>query len=58
MTTTNEGHLMKKLKKTFEENPILVITLATVAATAVAALLSGTAKIIDASAYAYRASKL
>lgn len=49
---------MKKLKLAFEENPMLVITLTTVAVTAAAALLNGTAKVIEATAYAYRASKL
>lgn len=49
---------MKKLKKAFEDNPMLVIYVSIAAATAVGALMGGTAKLIEASAYAYRASKL
>jgi len=49
---------MNKLKKAFDENPMLVITLTVGVATAAAGLMTGGAKIIEATAYAYRASKM
>ena len=47
-----------KLKKAFAENPIMVITIGVVAASAVGTLMNGSARLIEASAYAHRASKL
>ena len=49
---------MKNLKKRFEEDPIFAIGVLVVGAGAAAGLLRAPGKIIEASAYAYRASKL
>ena len=49
---------MKNLKKRFEDDPVFAIGVLIVGAGAAAGLLKATGKIIEASAYAYRASKL
>jgi hypothetical protein len=49
---------MKKLKQRFQDDPIFAITVLAVGATVLTGLLKATAKTIESSAYAYRASKL
>lgn len=49
---------MKKLKQRFMEDPQFAITTIIVTASVAAALMTGSAKLIEASAYSYRASKM
>ncbi len=49
---------MKKIKAAFKEDPIFAITITLGAASVLAALMTGSAKLIEASAYAHRASKM
>jgi len=49
---------MKKLKDRFMEDPQFAMTTIIVVGTLAAALMTGSAKLIEASAYAHRASKL
>lgn len=49
---------MKKLKKAFQEDPVFAATVIIVGASVTAALLKSTAKMVESTAYAYRASKL
>lgn len=49
---------MKNLKKRFEEDPIFAIIVLATAVTAATGALKVVAKTIEASAYAYRASKM
>ena len=50
--------IMKKLKDRFMEDPQFALTIMLVGGTVVAGLMTGSAKLIEASAYAHRASKL
>lgn len=50
--------IMKNLKKRFMEDPQFALTLLIVGGTVAAGLMTGSAKLIEASAYAHRASKL
>lgn len=49
---------MKKLKERFDNDPIFAATLILSAAVVATGLIKSTAKVIESSAYAYRASKL
>lgn len=49
---------MKELKKRFMEDSQFAMTILLVGGTVAAGLLTGSAKLIEASAYAHRASKL
>ena len=49
---------MKNLKKRFMEDPQFALTVMIVGSTLAAGLMNGSAKLIQASAYSYRASKL
>lgn len=49
---------MKKLKDKFEEDPVFAATVIIVGASTLAMVLKASAKMIESSAYAYRASKL
>lgn len=49
---------MKNLKKRFEDDPAFALTVLVIGGTVAAALLKSTAKMIESSAYAYRASKM
>lgn len=49
---------MKNLKKRFDEDPAFAMTVIVVGATVATALLKATAKMVESSAYAYRASKM
>lgn len=49
---------MKKLKKFISDDPQFALTTAVIVATTVAALMTGSAKLIEATAYAHRASKM
>lgn len=49
---------MKKLKQKFEDDPAFALTVLVVGGTVAAALLKASAKMIESSAYAYRASKM
>lgn len=49
---------MRKLKEKFQEDPFFAVIVLVTAATVATGLLRGTAKVIESSAYAYRASKL
>ena len=53
-----KGIVMKRIKERFDNDPIFAITIIAMAATATSVLLKSGAKMIEASAYAYRASKL
>lgn len=56
--TPLKGTIMKNLKKRFDEDPAFALTVIVVSATLATALLKATAKAVEASAYAYRASKM
>lgn len=49
---------MKKLKERFAEDPVFALTVLATGALVLTGLLKATAKTIESSAYAYRASKL
>jgi len=49
---------MKELKKRFMEDPQFALTILLVGGTVAAGLMTGSAKLIEASAYAHRASKM
>lgn len=49
---------MKKLKARFQEDPQFAVFVLAIAATSAALLMKSTAKLIESSAYAYRASKI
>lgn len=49
---------MNKLKERFKEDPVFALAVLTTGAIVLTGLLKATAKTIESSAYAYRASKL
>lgn len=49
---------MNKLKQAIKDDPMLAIAVGIAVATTVAAVMTGSAKLIEASAYAHRASKM
>jgi hypothetical protein len=49
---------MDKLKQRFKEDPAFALTVIVVAVPVGTALINSVAKMVEASAYAYRASKL
>lgn len=49
---------MKKFKQRFEEDPVFATYVMVVGGVIAAGLLKSTAKMIESSAYAYRASKM
>lgn len=49
---------MKNLKQKFMEDPQFALTILLVGGTVLAGLMTGSAKLIEASAYSYRASKM
>jgi hypothetical protein len=56
--TQLKGIIMDRLKQLFREDPMLAIGVTIAAASAAAVLLTAVSKIVESSAYAYRASKL
>jgi hypothetical protein len=49
---------MNKLKARFNEDPAFAITVIAIGASSAALLMKSAAKLIESSAYAYRASKI
>lgn len=57
MTTNERNTTMDKLVKRFREDPVFAVGVTIAAATAAAALLNAVARNVEATGYAYRASK-
>jgi hypothetical protein len=49
---------MKNIKRMFKEDPYFAVTVIIAVATIATGLIGGSAKLIEASAYAHRASKM
>lgn len=49
---------MKNIKRMFKEDPYFAVTCVIAAATILGGMMTGSAKLIESSTYAYRASKM